>query len=79
VPISPGYEPNIEKLAQLAEETNTILEINANPKRLDLNAQTVRQYPNVKLTINTDLGFALISNMVFVSSANCANFSILGS
>jgi hypothetical protein len=25
------------------------------------------------------LGFALISNMVFVSSANCANFSILGS
>lgn len=50
----PGYEPNIEKLAQLAEETNTILEINANPKRLDLNAQTVRQYPNVKLTINTD-------------------------
>ena len=49
-----GYEPNIEKLAQLAEETNTILEINANPKRLDLNAQTVRQYPNVKLTINTD-------------------------
>ncbi|MCD8803733.1 DNA polymerase/3'-5' exonuclease PolX [Staphylococcus warneri] len=50
----PGYEPNIEKLTQLAEETNTILEINANPKRLDLNAQTVRQYPNVKLTINTD-------------------------
>lgn len=50
----PGYEPNIEKLMKLAEETNTILEINANPKRLDLNAETVRKYPNVKLTINTD-------------------------
>ncbi|SCS47693.1 DNA polymerase/3'-5' exonuclease PolX [Staphylococcus caeli] len=50
----PGYEPDIEKLCQLAEETNTILEINANPKRLDLNAETVKKYPNVKLTINTD-------------------------
>lgn len=50
----PGYKPNIEKLMKLAEETNTILEINANPKRLDLNAETVRKYPNVKLTINTD-------------------------
>lgn len=50
----PGYEPNIEKLMQLAEETHTILEINANPKRLDLNSDIVRKYPNVKLTINTD-------------------------
>ena len=30
----PGYQPNIEQLMQLAEETQTILEINANPKRL---------------------------------------------
>lgn len=49
-----GYKPNIEQLMALAEETNTIMEINANPKRLDLNAETVRKYPNVKLTINTD-------------------------
>lgn len=28
----------------LAEETNTILEINANPHRLDLNAEIVRKY-----------------------------------
>lgn len=49
-----GYKPNIEQLMSLAEETNTIMEINANPKRLDLNAETVRKYPNVKLTINTD-------------------------
>ncbi len=49
-----GYKTNIEKLMQLAEETNTFLEINANPNRLDLNAEIVRKYPNVKLTINTD-------------------------
>lgn len=50
----PGYNPNIERLMAIAEETDTVLEINANPKRLDLNAATVRKYPNVKLTINTD-------------------------
>ncbi|SUM78021.1 DNA polymerase X family [Staphylococcus saprophyticus] len=50
----PGYEPDIDKLYQLAEETNTILEINANPKRLDLNADTVKKHPNIQLTINTD-------------------------
>lgn len=50
----PGYEPDIDKLCQLVEETNTILEINANPKRLDLNADTVKKYPNIQLTINTD-------------------------
>ena len=50
----PGYEPDIDKLCQLVEETNTILEINANPKRLDLNADTVKKHPNIQLTINTD-------------------------
>ena len=30
------------------------MEINAKSKRLDLNAETVRKYPNVTLTINTD-------------------------
>ncbi|RIN24260.1 DNA polymerase/3'-5' exonuclease PolX [Staphylococcus succinus] len=50
----PGYEPDINRLCEIAEETNTILEINANPKRLDLNAETVKKHPNVKLTINTD-------------------------
>lgn len=49
-----GYKPNIDRLMKLAEETNTIMEINANPKRLDLNAETVKKYPNVTLTINTD-------------------------
>ncbi|MCE5003007.1 DNA polymerase/3'-5' exonuclease PolX [Staphylococcus pseudoxylosus] len=50
----PGYEPDIDRLCEIAAETNTILEINANPKRLDLNAETVKKNPNVKLTINTD-------------------------
>ncbi|PHK50622.1 DNA polymerase/3'-5' exonuclease PolX [Staphylococcus edaphicus] len=50
----PGYEPDIDRLCQLAEETHTILEINANPKRLDLNAETVKKYPNIQLAINTD-------------------------
>lgn len=50
----PGYERDIDKLCQLVEETNTILEINANPKRLDLNADTVKKHPNIQLTINTD-------------------------
>ncbi|MEB8209713.1 DNA polymerase/3'-5' exonuclease PolX [Staphylococcus succinus] len=50
----PGYEPDIDRLCEIAAETNTILEINANPKRLDLNAETVKKHPNVKLTINTD-------------------------
>ncbi|MDS3888510.1 DNA polymerase/3'-5' exonuclease PolX [Staphylococcus hominis] len=49
-----GYQPNIEQLMQLAEETQTVMEINANPKRLDLNAAIVKKYPNIKLTINTD-------------------------
>lgn len=49
-----GYQPNIEQLMQLAEETQTVMEINANPKRLDLNVATVKKYPNIKLTINTD-------------------------
>ncbi|RIP33629.1 DNA polymerase/3'-5' exonuclease PolX [Staphylococcus gallinarum] len=50
----PGYEPDIDRLCELAEKTNTILEINANPKRLDLNAETLRKHPNLQLTINTD-------------------------
>ena len=42
------------KINAFSRKTNTIMEINANPKRLDLNAETVRKYPNVTLTINTD-------------------------
>ncbi len=44
-------------MALAEEETNTVLEINANPHRLDLNAEIVRKYPNVKLTINADASY----------------------
>ncbi|HLO10925.1 MAG TPA: DNA polymerase/3'-5' exonuclease PolX [Pseudoneobacillus sp.] len=51
-----GYPVNIELLIQLAKETNTALELNANPHRLDLSAENVRkaQAAGVKIVINTD-------------------------
>ena len=49
-----GYEPNMEKLIKLCRETGTVLEINANPKRLDLSADVLRQNPDLMVTINTD-------------------------
>ncbi|UEX89427.1 DNA polymerase/3'-5' exonuclease PolX [Staphylococcus ratti] len=49
-----GYQPNLERLIQMCEETHTVLEINANPKRLDLKASILRAHPNIKLAINTD-------------------------
>lgn len=51
-----GYNPDMEKLIQKAKETNTALEVNANPNRLDLNAKWIRmaQEEGVTLAINTD-------------------------
>lgn len=49
-----GYAVNIEQLIETARLTNTVLEINAHPMRLDLSADILRQYPDIKLTINTD-------------------------
>lgn len=49
-----GYAVNIEQLIQVAQETNTVLEINAHPMRLDLSADILTQYPDLQLTINTD-------------------------
>lgn len=51
-----GYNPDMEKLIQKAKETNTALEVNANPNRLDLNAKWIRhaQETGVPLAINTD-------------------------
>ncbi|MGJ9457145.1 DNA polymerase/3'-5' exonuclease PolX [Oceanobacillus sp. CF4.6] len=52
----PGYNVNVEKLIEKAKETNTALEINANPNRLDLSSDWVRkvQEAGVTLAINTD-------------------------
>lgn len=49
-----GYPVNMEQLIQTAKETNTILEINAHPIRLDLSSEVLRQYDDVQLAINTD-------------------------
>jgi DNA polymerase (family X) len=51
-----GYDVDVDMLIQLAKETNTALELNANPNRLDLSADHIRkaQDAGVKLVINTD-------------------------
>jgi DNA polymerase (family 10) len=51
-----GYDVDMEMLIQLAKETDTALELNANPHRLDLASKYVRlaQDAGVKLVINTD-------------------------
>lgn len=37
-----GYRPNIDELIKMARETNTVLELNANPQRLDLSADVLK-------------------------------------
>ncbi|MBS4208825.1 DNA polymerase/3'-5' exonuclease PolX [Bacillus sp. FJAT-50079] len=51
-----GYDVDIDQLIQLAQSTNTALELNANPERLDLAAEHLRkaQAAGVKIAINTD-------------------------
>ncbi|WP_409302068.1 DNA polymerase/3'-5' exonuclease PolX [Peribacillus sp. SCS-155] len=51
-----GYEVDYEVLIQLAKETNTALELNANPHRLDLAAPYLKaaQDAGITIVINTD-------------------------
>lgn len=51
-----GYDVDVEMLIQLAKETNTALELNANPNRLDLSSHYIQlaQEAGVKIVINTD-------------------------
>jgi DNA polymerase (family X) len=51
-----GYDVDIEMLIELAKETNTALELNANPNRLDLSYEHLKkaQDAGVKIVINTD-------------------------
>ncbi|WP_066063643.1 DNA polymerase/3'-5' exonuclease PolX [Neobacillus soli] len=51
-----GYDIDIDLLIELAKETNTALELNANPNRLDLASEHLRkaQDAGVKILINTD-------------------------
>lgn len=50
------YAVNMEKLIQLAKETNTVLEINSHPQRFDLSAKWAKeaQKQGVNIAINTD-------------------------
>lgn len=51
-----GYDVDIDLLIKLAKETNTALELNANPNRLDLAADNIKkaQEAGVYIAINTD-------------------------
>lgn len=51
-----GYDVDIDLLIELAKKTNTVLELNANPNRLDLTANYLKkaQDAGVKIVINTD-------------------------
>lgn len=51
-----GYAVNIDRLVELAAETRTALEMNANPGRFDLTASSLAKAKaaGVKLMINTD-------------------------
>ncbi|OKL38292.1 DNA polymerase/3'-5' exonuclease PolX [Domibacillus mangrovi] len=51
-----GYSVDMEELIKIAAETNTALELNANPHRLDLSADHLKwaQDAGVKIFINTD-------------------------
>ncbi len=51
-----GYDVDIDQLIQKAKETNTALELNANPNRLDLSWQYLEkaQDEGVYISINTD-------------------------
>ena len=51
-----GYDVDMDLLIKLAAETNTALELNANPNRLDLSAKNVKkaQEAGVTIVINTD-------------------------
>src|SRR6056297_89993 len=51
-----AYQVNLDKVISFAEKTNTCLEINASPDRLDLDAKSARKaaQKGVKMVINTD-------------------------
>jgi len=50
------YALDFDKILEVAKETNTVLEINSSPMRLDLNDKNIRKAieKGVKLIINTD-------------------------
>jgi DNA polymerase (family X) len=51
-----GYDVDVDLLIELAKETDTAIELNANPNRLDLSSENIRkaEEAGVKIVINTD-------------------------
>ncbi|RBW71529.1 DNA polymerase/3'-5' exonuclease PolX [Bacillus taeanensis] len=68
-----GYDVDLELLIEAAKETNTALELNANPNRLDLSPYWLEkaQEVGVKIMINTDAhNFEMLDDMpIGVASA----------
>ena len=63
-----GYQIDVEWLIDKAKETNTILELNANPNRLDLSAKWVElaQEQGVSIAINTDAhSYSMLEHMKY--------------
>ncbi|RDW16286.1 DNA polymerase/3'-5' exonuclease PolX [Oceanobacillus arenosus] len=63
-----GYQVDVDQLIEKAKETNTALEINANPNRLDLSAEWARkaQAAGVTLAINTDAhNYGMLEHMKY--------------
>ncbi|KGP90872.1 hypothetical protein N780_02490 [Pontibacillus chungwhensis BH030062] len=61
-----GYDVDIEQLIKGAKETNTALELNANPNRLDLTDSYIRraQEEGVRIAINTDAhNYSMLEDM----------------
>ncbi|MFQ3542558.1 DNA polymerase/3'-5' exonuclease PolX [Halobacillus rhizosphaerae] len=61
-----GYAVDVEKLIELAKGTGTILELNANPNRLDLNFEWLMkaQEEGVQIAINTDAhNYSMLEHM----------------
>src|SRR5699024_10576537 len=51
-----GYKVDMDQLIELAKRTNTALELNANPQRLDLSYENIKKAKEagVPIIINTD-------------------------
>ncbi|GAB4075029.1 DNA polymerase/3'-5' exonuclease PolX [Barrientosiimonas marina] len=67
-----GYDADVDRLIQRAKETNTALEINANPNRLDLSSAWAykARAAGVKIAINTDAhDFAMLDHTSYGVSA----------
>ncbi|ALX48249.1 DNA polymerase/3'-5' exonuclease PolX [Lentibacillus amyloliquefaciens] len=63
-----GYRADVEQLIERAKETDTALEINANPNRLDLSSEWARaaQEAGVKIAINTDAhDYFMLNHMTY--------------